>query len=241
MNATIRRIAAVIVFVAVLATAQQAAASCPTIAYKVTAKRWVRVKKTKRVHGRLVVVRRHGKIVYVRKLESYLKTLHREVCPATVPSAPTPPEPVKPAEPLTTTTTLHVRGPEGCGSVEHAACTYWISATAVDQNGVAVGPIRLLLAWANEPGKVWRDEHEGVGGLLFDLRETLGVQVYSKASVFHTECSARVSYHSTEASGGYSELPGCTGGLVATARYEGETGRLASESAPVTLTVGGEG
>ncbi len=70
------------VLVAMLATAHPAQARCHVVTYKVKAKHWVYVRKTERVHGHLVVVRRHGKSVYVRKLESYWRTAHREQCTA---------------------------------------------------------------------------------------------------------------------------------------------------------------
>jgi hypothetical protein len=78
-----RRIVAVIVVVAALTTAQQAAASCHTVAYKARGNHWVWQKKTRRVHGRRVVVRRHGNIVYVHVRVGYIKTRYREVCTET--------------------------------------------------------------------------------------------------------------------------------------------------------------
>jgi hypothetical protein len=149
----VRRIAAVIVFVAALAATQQAAASCPTVAYKVTAKRWVRVKKTKRVHGRLVVVRRDGRVVYVRKLERYTRTLHREVC-ATRPSPGSAPA-------ILTVNVL----PEGCGEQQASrpglspgvaySCVYSIRAAVVgkDGNPILDDQVELSTATADATGE----------------------------------------------------------------------------------------
>src|ERR1700676_1764907 len=50
-----------------------AAQACETVIIKVHAKHWVWVRETRKIHGHRVVVRRHGKIVYLRVHASYLK------------------------------------------------------------------------------------------------------------------------------------------------------------------------
>ena len=68
-----------------------AATTCKTIAYKVHSKpHWIWVAKTRKVDGHTVIVRRHGKIVYVHVRVSYV-VKHKKVC-ATTPSTPTPPQ-----------------------------------------------------------------------------------------------------------------------------------------------------
>jgi hypothetical protein len=62
---------------------------CRTIIVKIHARHWVWVRKIRKVHGRRVVVRRHGKIVHVHVRVSYLKAEPKRVCTATT-LAPTP-------------------------------------------------------------------------------------------------------------------------------------------------------
>lgn len=66
---------------AAAATPASAATECKTVIRKVhTQPHWVRVAKTRKIHGRKVVVRRHGKIVYVFVRRSYV-IKHETVCP----------------------------------------------------------------------------------------------------------------------------------------------------------------
>jgi hypothetical protein len=60
-----------------------ASVACQTVIVKVKARRWVWKRLTRKVHGRRVVVRRHGKPVYVRVRARYLKAIRRRVCTAT--------------------------------------------------------------------------------------------------------------------------------------------------------------
>src|SRR2546421_5232285 len=69
-----------------------AAQSCHIVIVKHRAKRWVWVRKTRKVHGRRVVVRRHGRIVHVRIRVRYWKFERRRICEAT---------PVAPVAPIT--------------------------------------------------------------------------------------------------------------------------------------------
>lgn len=78
------------------ATPVPAAPGCTTVIAKVPARHWVRFKLTRRVHGHRVVVRRHGKIVYVRAYVRYLKTEFQLSCP---PPAIAPIAPVSPIAP----------------------------------------------------------------------------------------------------------------------------------------------
>ena len=68
--------------------------NCTTLLVKVPSRHWVRKKLTRKIHGRRVVVRRHGKIVYHRAYVRYLRTESRQSCtslplPATVPAPST--------------------------------------------------------------------------------------------------------------------------------------------------------
>src|SRR5439155_21917756 len=65
--------------------------SCHTVIVKVRAKRWVWVRKTRKIHGRRVVVRRHGRIVHVRIRVSYRKSVRRRICAPVAPVAPITP------------------------------------------------------------------------------------------------------------------------------------------------------
>lgn len=79
------------VVVAVLGlSATRANATCTTQTVKAQAVRWVRVEKTRKVHGHRVVVRRNGRVVYVHKLEHYTRITHPQTC---VPSPTEPPRP----------------------------------------------------------------------------------------------------------------------------------------------------
>jgi hypothetical protein len=65
-----------------------ASASCHTVVAKVRAKRWAWVRRTRRVHGHRVLMRRHGKPVYARVRVSYFKKRLQSVCadPTTMPA-----------------------------------------------------------------------------------------------------------------------------------------------------------
>ena len=54
-----------------------AAADCHTVVVKLHHKHWVWVKKRGKIHGNRAVVRRHGKIVYVRVHRRYLRARWR--------------------------------------------------------------------------------------------------------------------------------------------------------------------
>jgi uncharacterized membrane protein len=86
-------VAAVALGVLVGAGSASAAPTCKTVAHKIHAKRWVRRKEVRKVHGHLRVVRIHGKIVYVRVRVSYLKTEHKKVCSTTHAGTTTPAPP----------------------------------------------------------------------------------------------------------------------------------------------------
>src|SRR5436190_12687856 len=53
---------------------------CHTVTERKRVRRWARVKKKRRIHGRRVVVRRHGKIVYVRARVWRRRTVTRAIC-----------------------------------------------------------------------------------------------------------------------------------------------------------------
>jgi hypothetical protein len=53
---------------------------CRPVIVKAHAKRWVWVRKTQRIHGHRVVVRRHGKVVYTRVRRGYLKHKTQQIC-----------------------------------------------------------------------------------------------------------------------------------------------------------------
>ena len=73
-----------------------AAEACKTVIVKVHRKHWLRVRKTRKVHGHRVVVRLHGKIVYVHVYANYLKTERRRVCTAQTLAPMTPAPKAKP-------------------------------------------------------------------------------------------------------------------------------------------------
>ena len=85
-------VAAVMLGVLGAAGSASAAMTCKTVTHKVHAKHWVWRKEVRKVHGRLRVVRIHGKIVYVRVRVSYLRIAHRKVC-TTTPAPPSSPPP----------------------------------------------------------------------------------------------------------------------------------------------------
>ncbi|HWX74438.1 MAG TPA: hypothetical protein VNZ05_03975 [Solirubrobacteraceae bacterium] len=64
-----------------------AVASCPYAFVKVRATRWAWVRRTRRVHGHRVIVRRHGKPVFVRARVHYFKRKLEPVCSAAPPGA----------------------------------------------------------------------------------------------------------------------------------------------------------
>lgn len=68
--------------------------TCTTVTVKVPVRHWVRVKLTRKVHGHRVVVRRHGKVVYVRAYVRYLKNEVRKTC------LPLPVAPIAPVSPV---------------------------------------------------------------------------------------------------------------------------------------------
>jgi hypothetical protein len=57
--------------------------ACRAVTAKVKARHWVWVRLTRKVHGRRVLVRRHGKPVYVHVRTRYLKSVHRRHCTTT--------------------------------------------------------------------------------------------------------------------------------------------------------------
>jgi hypothetical protein len=76
--------------------------NCHIVIVKVRAKRWVWVRKTRKIHGRLVVVRRHGRIVHVRIRVRYRKSQPKRICEAT---------PVAPVAPITPASGVAPFGP----------------------------------------------------------------------------------------------------------------------------------
>jgi DNA-binding beta-propeller fold protein YncE len=70
-----------------LANAATTPVVCRAVIVKVHAKRWVWVKKTRRIHGHRIVVRRHGKVVYSRVRRGYLRHKTQQICQAAA-SAP---------------------------------------------------------------------------------------------------------------------------------------------------------
>jgi DNA-binding beta-propeller fold protein YncE len=79
------------------------ASDCTQVATHTYAWHYVRARKTRRVHGHLVVVRRHGHIVYVRVRKRFLTTSTETVCvPAAVIPAPAAVVPVPAAAPTPT-------------------------------------------------------------------------------------------------------------------------------------------
>jgi hypothetical protein len=77
-----------------------AAHICETVIVRVRATHWVWVREVRRIHGHRVVVRRHGKIVYVRLHASYLKAKPQKVCTATTLAPMAPASPVPPSSPV---------------------------------------------------------------------------------------------------------------------------------------------
>src|SRR5436190_23931152 len=78
------------------ATSQQ----CHTVRVSKRVRRWAWVPKKRRVHGHRVVVRRHGRIVYIRARVWLKRTLKRIVC-RTVSAVTLPPPPLAPVSPCT--------------------------------------------------------------------------------------------------------------------------------------------
>jgi hypothetical protein len=77
-----------------------AAQICETVIVKVHARHWVWVREVRKIHGHRVVVRRHGKVVYVRLHASYLKAKRQRVCTATTLAPMAPASPVLPPSPV---------------------------------------------------------------------------------------------------------------------------------------------
>ncbi|HME04313.1 MAG TPA: hypothetical protein VKG38_14925, partial [Solirubrobacteraceae bacterium] len=77
-----------------------AAQICETVIVKVHARHWVWVREVRKIHGHRVVVRRHGKVVYVRLHATYLKAKPQQVCTATTPAPMAPAPPVPPPSPV---------------------------------------------------------------------------------------------------------------------------------------------
>jgi hypothetical protein len=75
---------------------------CQAVTVKVRATHWVWLKETRKVHGRRVFVRRHGKIVLRHVRVSYLKAETEQVCPPPSSAVLTPPSPVAPTPPVPT-------------------------------------------------------------------------------------------------------------------------------------------
>ncbi len=69
---------------------------CSISIVKVHAKRWAWVRKTRRVHGHRVVVRRHGKTVYLHVRVEFLTHKSQRVCRAALPG-PAPETPTAPS------------------------------------------------------------------------------------------------------------------------------------------------
>jgi hypothetical protein len=78
---------------------------CTSVIVKVRAKHWVWLKETRKIHGRRVFVRRHGKIVLVHVRVSYLKAEPEQLCTVPPLAALTPPSPVTPSAPASPTPT----------------------------------------------------------------------------------------------------------------------------------------
>jgi hypothetical protein len=76
------------------ARAASAAPACTSVIAKVRAKHWVWVKETRKIHGRRVYIRRHGKIVLRHVRVSYLKAEPELLCTTPALAALTPPSPV---------------------------------------------------------------------------------------------------------------------------------------------------
>jgi sugar lactone lactonase YvrE len=76
------------------ARAASAAPACTTVIAKVRATHWVWLKETRKIHGRRVYVRRHGKIVRRHVRVRYLKAEPELLCTTPALAALTPPSPV---------------------------------------------------------------------------------------------------------------------------------------------------
>jgi DNA-binding beta-propeller fold protein YncE len=76
------------------------APGCTQVVTHTYAWRWMRVRKTRRVHGHVVVVRRHGRVVYVRVHRRVPRTVIGSVCPPAVSSSAAPSPLPSPAPPL---------------------------------------------------------------------------------------------------------------------------------------------
>lgn len=68
-----------------LSSASNAPVACKRVVLKVHAKHWIWIRKTRRIHGHRVVVRRHGKIVYVHVRRGYLKHKIQQTCQGPAP------------------------------------------------------------------------------------------------------------------------------------------------------------
>src|SRR3984893_8063441 len=76
---------------------------CQSVVVKVRATHWVWLKETRKIHGRRVFVRRHGKIVRRHVRVSYFRLEPERLCTVTTLAALTPPSPVAPAAPAPVT------------------------------------------------------------------------------------------------------------------------------------------
>jgi hypothetical protein len=72
---------------------------CQSVIVKVRATHWVWLKETRKIHGRRVFVRRHGKIVRRHVRVSYFRAEPERLCTVTTLAALTPPSPVTPPAP----------------------------------------------------------------------------------------------------------------------------------------------
>ncbi|MFI4977304.1 MAG: hypothetical protein ACHQC8_01280, partial [Solirubrobacterales bacterium] len=94
------------------ANAASADQVCTSVIVKVRAKHWVWVKETRKIHGRRVFVRRHGKIVLRHVRVSYLRAEPEQLCTVTTLAALTPPSPVTPSAPASSAPTEVVTSPQ---------------------------------------------------------------------------------------------------------------------------------
>jgi len=254
---------AVIVVSLAFATAAQAD-TCTTLTVKTPAKHWVWVKETREVHGHRVVVRRHGKIVYVRVRRSYVKVTHRQVCTATPPAA------------LPSTTRLTVSAPEHCTYVAFGPrCSSWtIQTSASSQDGQPLGVnyppmfsgaprVELLVGWSGGTTRLeetyWDWEELGnTSGLKIEWTKSgLLPSEVKKFELLDPECvvSEPANWNAAgqviawrwvtglrervRSPGG---IPDENCGVVISARYPGFTARyLPSESERIVLELPPEG
>ncbi|HWX95607.1 MAG TPA: hypothetical protein VNZ01_02060 [Solirubrobacteraceae bacterium] len=71
-----------------------AADICQIVAVKVHGRHWIWMRRTHRIHGRLIVIRKHGKIAYTRVHARYIRVVHRRICTPTALAVVAPASPV---------------------------------------------------------------------------------------------------------------------------------------------------